>query len=178
MALITPEHYEQSLKKRKSPRIFMNGKRVQDVFQNPNTRTVIESNKASYRWALDPEYQEMMTAISPLTNDRVNRYRYICRGREDLVAKAVAGTFTAERLGTCIYRCPGLDSFHTLASTTWEMDKNLKTEYHGRFNKYLRWVHENDLVVSGALTEPRGGRKKRALDWPAPYLSLKGVDNN
>jgi 4-hydroxybutyryl-CoA dehydratase/vinylacetyl-CoA-Delta-isomerase len=56
------------------------------------------------------------------------------------------------------------------------MDKDLKTEYHGRFNKYLRWVHENDLVVSGALTEPRGDRKKRALDWPDPYLSLKVVE--
>jgi aromatic ring hydroxylase len=61
-----------------------------------------------------------MTAISPLTNDRVNRYVYVCRSREDLVAKAIAGTFTAERLGTCIYRCPGLDAFHTLASTTWD----------------------------------------------------------
>lgn len=34
MALITPEQYEESLKKRKNPRIFMNGKRVQDVFDN------------------------------------------------------------------------------------------------------------------------------------------------
>ena len=72
MALITPEQYEESLKKRKSPRIFMNGKKVEDVFDNPNIQTVIEANKASYRWALDPEYQEIMTAISPLTNDRVN----------------------------------------------------------------------------------------------------------
>jgi len=176
MALITPEQYEQSLRKRKSPRVFMNGKRVQDVFDNPNIRTVIESNKASYRWALDPDHQEMMTAISPLTNDCVNRYVYVCRSREDLVAKAIAGTFTAEKLGTCIYRCPGLDAFHALASTTWEMDQNLGTEYHARFTKYLKWVQENDLVVGGALTEPRGDRKKRALDWPDPFLSVKIVE--
>ena len=176
MALIAPEQYERSLKDRK-PRIFMNGKKVEDYLNNPNIRTVIESNKASYQWALDPQYQEIMTAISPLTNDRVNRYVYICRSREDLVAKAIAGTFTAERLGTCIYRCPGLDAFHALASTTWEIDRNLKTDYQGRFNKYLSWVHENDLVGSGALTEPRGDRKKRALDWPDPYLSLKVVEN-
>lgn len=35
MALITPEQYEKSLKNRK-PRIFMNGKKVEDVFENPN----------------------------------------------------------------------------------------------------------------------------------------------
>ncbi|MDP2972781.1 MAG: 4-hydroxyphenylacetate 3-hydroxylase N-terminal domain-containing protein, partial [Deltaproteobacteria bacterium] len=174
MALITAEQYEESLKKRR-PRIFMNGKKIEDVFENPNLRTVIEANKASYKWALDPKYQEIMTTISPLTNDRVNRYLYVCRSREDLTAKAIAGTFASERLGTCIYRCPGLDAFHSLASTTWEMDKNLGTEYHSRFTKYLKWVQENDLAVSGALTEPRGDRKKRAIDWPDPFLSLKVV---
>jgi len=176
MALITSQQYAESLRKRKSLRIFMNGKKVEDVFDNPNIRTVIEANKASYSWALDPGYQEMMTAISPLTNDRVNRYVYVCRSREDLVAKALAGTFTAEKLGTCIYRCPGLDAFHSLASTTWEMDRNLGTEYNKRLIKYLKWVQEDDLAVAGALTEPRGDRKKRALEWPDPFLSLKVVE--
>lgn len=175
MALKTPEHYEQSLKKRKL-RVFMNGKQVDDIFDNPNTRTVIEANKASYTWALDPCYQDIMTTISPLTKDRVNRYAYVCRSREDLAAKATAGTFASEKLGTCIYRCPGLDTFHSLASTTWEMDKNLGTKYHDRFTTYLKWVQENDLIVSGALTEPRGDRKKRALDWPDPFLSVKVVE--
>ena len=154
----------------------MNGKQVVNVLENPNLRTVIEANKASYKWALDPDTQDIMTTLSPLTNNRVNRYVYICRSREDLVAKAIAGTFAAERLGTCIYRCPGLDAFHTLASTTWEMDKNLDTEYHGRFTQYLKWIQENDLVVAGALTEPRGDRKKRALDWPDLFLSPTIVD--
>jgi 4-hydroxybutyryl-CoA dehydratase/vinylacetyl-CoA-Delta-isomerase len=175
MALITPERYEESLRKRR-PRIFMNGKKVEDVFTNPNIQTVIEANKASYRWALNPVHQEIMTAVSPLTHDRVNRYLYVCRSREDLVRKANAGTFTAERLGTCIYRCPGLDAFHALTSTTWEMDKNLGTGYHDRLIRYLKWVQENDLVVGGALTEPRGDRKKRSLEWPDPFLSVKVVD--
>jgi 4-hydroxybutyryl-CoA dehydratase/vinylacetyl-CoA-Delta-isomerase len=175
MALITAEQYEQSLKKMK-PRIFMDGKKVENIFTNPNIRTVIEANKASYEWALDSRYQDIMTAFSPLTNDRVNRYVYVCRSKEDLAAKAAAGTFAAERLGTCIYRCPGLDAFHALASTTWEMDQTIGTKYHDRFLKYLKWVQENDLIVSGALTEPRGDRRKRALDWPDPFLSLKVVE--
>ncbi len=154
----------------------MDGKRVENIFDNPNIRTVIEANKASYQWAIDPKYQNIMTALSPLTNDRVNRYLYVCRSKEDLAAKAAAGTFAAERLGTCIYRCPGLDAFHALASTTWEMDKTIGTNYHDRFLKYLKWIQENDLIVSGALTEPRGDRRKRALDWPDPFLSLKVIE--
>ncbi len=177
MALMTPEQFEESLKDRK-PRIFMNGKRVDNVLENKNTRTVVEANKASYAWALDPEYKDIMSCYSPLIDDVVNRYTYVSASTDDLVKKAEAGTFTAEMLGTCIYRCVGFDSFHALASTTWEMDQDLGTEYHPRFMEYLKMVQRKDLSVAGALTEPRGRRDQKTLDWNDPYLSLKLVDKN
>ena len=160
------------------PRVFMNGKRVENILENRNTRTVVEANKASYAWALDPRYKDIMTCYSPLINGVVNRYTYVSASIEDLVKKAEAGTFTAEMLGTCIYRCVGYDAFHSLASTTWEMDKELGTGYHPRFIEYLKMVQTNDLSVAGALTEPRGERSKKVLDWSDPYLSLRIVDKN
>lgn len=175
MALMTPEAFEKSLSKLK-PRVFMNGKKVESVLDNPNTRTVVEANKASYQWAMEPESQDIMTCRSPLINESVNRYTHVSASVDDLVAKAQAGTFTAERLGTCIYRCVGYDAFHALAATTWEMDRDLGTEYNERFVEYLKMVQREDLSVAGALTEPRGHRAKRALDWPDPYLSLKVVE--
>ena len=39
MGLTTPEQYENSLKKMK-PRVFMNGKKVDSILENKNTRTV------------------------------------------------------------------------------------------------------------------------------------------
>ena len=177
MGLMTPDEFEQSLKARK-PRVFMNGKRVEDILDNPNTRTVVEANKASYAWALDPRYKEIMSCMSPLIDDTVNRYTHVSGSVEDLEAKARAGTFTAEMLGTCIYRCVGYDAFHSLAATTWEMDRELGTQYHPRFLEYLKMVQRNDLSAAGALTEPRGNRQKKALDWPDPYLSLKVVEKN
>ncbi len=177
MGLKTPEEFEESIKQLR-PRVFMNGKRIENIFENPNTRTVIESNKASYRWALDSRYSEIMSCFSTLVEERVNRYTHVSASVEDLVAKAGAGTFTAERLGTCIYRCVGYDAFHALAATTWEMDRDLGTSYNERFLTYLKMVQRNDLSVAGALTEPRGHRMKRAVDWPDPYLSLKMVDKN
>ncbi len=175
MALMTPDEFEASLRE-KRPRVFMNGKRVDSVLDNPNTRTVVESNKASYRWALDPEHGKIMSVFSPLINEPVNRYTHVSQSNEDLISKAEAGAFTAERLGTCIYRCVGYDAFHSLASTTWEMDQELGTEYHPRFLEYLKMVQKKDLSVAGALTEPRGHRMKRALDWPDPDLSLRVVE--
>jgi 4-hydroxybutyryl-CoA dehydratase/vinylacetyl-CoA-Delta-isomerase len=177
MALMTPEQFEESIKKME-PRVYMNGKRVESILENPNTRTVVASNKASYGWALDPKYKNIMSCYSPLINGMVNRYTHVSSCKEDLVKKAEAGKFSAEKLGTCIYRCVGLDSFHALAATTWEMDQNLETVYHPRFMKFLKMVQEKDLSVAGALTEPRGRRDKKTLDWPDPYLSLKVVDKN
>jgi len=177
MALKTPEQFEESLKQIK-PRVFMNGKQVENILENRNTRTVVEANKASYEWALEPEFRDVMSCHSPLINDVVNRYTHVSASTDDLVKKAEAGTFTAERLGTCIYRCVGYDAFHSLASTTWEMDRDLGTHYNPRFLDYLKWVQTEDLSVAGALTEPRGSRGKKTLDWSDPYLSLKIVDRN
>jgi 4-hydroxybutyryl-CoA dehydratase/vinylacetyl-CoA-Delta-isomerase len=177
MALMTPEQFEVSLKEL-NPRVFMNGKKVDSILENKNTRTVIEANKASYKWALDPKYKDIMSCHSPLIDDVVNRYTHVSTSIDDLVKKAEAGTFTAEMLGTCIYRCVGYDAFHSLASTCWEMDRDLGTEYHPRFMEYLKMVQRKDLSVAGALTEPRGKRSQKTLDWPDPYLSLKLVDKN
>ena len=177
MPLMTPEDFEESLKSMR-PRVYMNGKRIDNILENPNTRTVVESNKASYGWALDPKSKDVMSCYSPLIDDRVNRYTHVSTDIEDLVKKAEAGTFTAERLGTCIYRCVGYDAFHALAATTWEMDKDLGTEYQPRFIEFLKMVQLKDLSVAGALTEPRGRRDKKTLDWSDPYLSLKVVEKN
>ncbi len=177
MALMTPEQFEESLKALK-PKVYMNGKRVENILENRNTRTVVEANKASYEWALDPHYQDIMTCDSPLVGERVNRYTHVSTCTDDLVKKAEAGTFTAEMLGTCIYRCVGYDAFHSLSSTCWEMDQKLGTEYYPRFLEYLKMVQTKDLSVAGALTEPRGKRNQRTIDWPDPFLSLKVVDKN
>ena len=177
MALMTPEQFEESLKSL-HPRVFMNGKQVQNVLENRNTRTVVEANKASYEWATDPRYSDIMTCRSSLTGEVVNRYTHVSASTDDLVKKAEAGTFTAEMLGTCIYRCVGYDAFHALAATCWEMDRDLGTKYHPRFIEYLKMVQSRDLAVAGALTEPRGKRNQRTIDWPDPFLSLKIVDKN
>jgi 4-hydroxybutyryl-CoA dehydratase/vinylacetyl-CoA-Delta-isomerase len=177
MALMTPEQFEASLRGRKL-RVYMNGERVEDILKNKNTRTVVESNKASYAWALSPEQREIMSCHSPLIDDVVNRYTHVSASTDDLAKKAEAGAFTAERLGTCIYRCVGFDAFHALASTCWELDRDLGTEYHARFTEYLKMVQRKDLSVAGALTEPRGRRDQKTLAWPDPLLSLKLVDKN
>jgi 4-hydroxybutyryl-CoA dehydratase / vinylacetyl-CoA-Delta-isomerase len=175
MGLMTPEQFVETLKPLR-PRVFMNGKRIENILEHPVTRTVVEANKASYAWTQDPRFQEIFSLRSPLIDEPIHRYTHVSRSIEDLLAKARAGMHAAERLGTCIYRCVGYDAFHALASTCWEMDRDLGTAYQRRFLDFLARVQREDLSVAGAITEPRGDRKKRTLEWPDPYLSLKVVD--
>ena len=116
MALMTPQEFEKSLKQMK-PRVFMNGKRVESVLDDPNTRTLVEANKASYEWALDSRFSDILTCYSPLAGETVNRYTRVSASVDDLAAKGRAATFYSEMLGTCIYRCAGYDAFHALAAT-------------------------------------------------------------
>ena len=155
MALMTPEQFEESLKALK-PRVFMNGKPVASILENKNTRTVVEANKASYAWALDPLYKDIMSCRSALIDDVVNRYTHVSASIDDLVKKAEAGTFTAEMLGTCIYRCVGYDAFHSLAATCWEMDRDLGTAYHPRFLEYLKMVQQGAEVTITDRGRPVG----------------------
>ena len=128
----------------------MNGKRVADVLKNKNTRTVVEANKASYAWALDPKYKDIMTCYSPLVDEVVNRYTYVSASVEDLVKKAEAGTFTAEMLGTCIYRCVGYDAFHALAAPPG------------------RWIGTWAPHIGRAFWNSSRPCRKKTSPWPGP----------
>ena len=177
MAVKSPEHYLKRAKQMK-PRVYMDGKLVEDITEHPVTRTVVESNLASYDWALDPEASKILTRPSHLTGEPCNIYNTLNRSTDDLLQRAAAGLYVAERLGTCIYRCVGCDAFNALAATTYEMDQALGTQYHGRLMDFLRHVQDEDLTVAGAMTEPRGRRDQKLQQWADPDLSLHIVDRN
>lgn len=177
MALKSPEEYLNRAKQMK-PRIFMDGKRIDDITAHPVTRTVVEANMASYEWALDPKASEVLTRKSHLSGEPCHVYTTLNQSTDDLIQRAEAGLFAAEHLGTCIYRCVGCDSFNALAATTYEMDRDLGTSYNQRFMDFLRYVQDEDLAVAGAMTEPRGPRDKKLDQWIDPDLSLHVVENN
>ncbi len=177
MALKSPDAYRQRAQRMK-PRVFMDGKLVDDITTHPVTRTVVEANIASYEWALHPEAGQVLTRPSHLTGEACNLYTTLNRSADDLVQRAAAGLYAACHLGTCIYRCVGCDALNTLAATTFELDRDLGTPYHARFLDFLRHVQDEDLSVAGAMTEPRGPRDEKIGEWKDPDLALHVVEQN
>jgi len=173
MALKTSKEYLESVKKL-APRVYCGGKWVKGLLNNKITRSMVMANAAIYELAEDPKNKEIMVGTSHLTGEPINRNLNVARNIHDLDMRQEMALLTSQTVGTCNYRCVGCDALNSLASTTWEMDRDLKTKYNERFNKWLAFAQANDLAVSGAITDAKGDRKKRPSqqDEPDTFVHL------
>lgn len=84
----------------------------------------------------------------------------------------------SQKTGTCYQRCVGFDAMNTIYSVTYEMDKALGTDYFERFKKFLLDVQENDLMIAGAMTDPKGDRSLRPSQQSDPDMFVHVVEKN
>ncbi len=172
MAIKTADEYRERVAKL-TPRLFMGGKRIERLTEHPVTKGVIEATARVYELTMDPQYADIMTARSHLTGQKISRALHIHQDNQDIEKRLQMARLSSQKLGTCNYRCPGNEMLPALAATTWEIDQDKGTEYHQRFNEYLKYAQENDLVVSGSVTDTKGDRSKRPLDQdPDSYVHV------
>ena len=175
MALMTGEQYIESI--RKIPmEIYMFGKKVENPVDNPILRPSLNSVRMTYDLAQMPEYQELMTAISPETGERINRFTHIHRSTEDLRNKVKMQRLLGQKTAACFQRCVGMDAFNAEYSTTYEIDKKYGTSYHENFKKFMLYCQENDLTVDGAMTDPKGNRGLAPYAQKDPDMFLRVVE--
>ena len=155
MAIKTAQEYLDSLEK-SPPRVYLNGKRIENILENPTTKSVINATARTFDMASDPKYKDIMTARSHLTGEVINRATHVHQSIADLEKRLEMALLVSQETGTCFYRCGASNALAALASATWEMDQKLGTNYNKRLNEYLRYVQENDLVLSLGLTDPKG----------------------
>lgn len=130
----------------------------------------------TYELAQQPACADLMLATSNLTGQKVNRFTHLHRDVADLVAKVKMLRLLGQLTGCCFQRCVGMDALNALDSVTYEMDRVLGTEYHTRFRQYVQYVQERDLVVDGAMTDPKGNRRLRPSQQADPDLFVHMVD--
>ncbi len=157
MPMMTSEQYVESLRKMKL-RVYMFGKLVENPVDHPIIRPSLNSVAMTYTLAQMDEYKDIMTAVSNLTGERINRFCHLHQSPADLVMKVKMQRLMGQKTAACFQRCVGMDAFNAIYSTTFEMDKKHGTEYHKRFVNYLKMVQENDWTVDGAMTDPKGDR--------------------
>jgi 4-hydroxybutyryl-CoA dehydratase/vinylacetyl-CoA-Delta-isomerase len=172
MTLRTGDQYREGQAKIKH-HIYINGKKVEDLDANPNTRTVLDATAKVFDLGMDPQYDGIMNVVSPLIGQKVSRNVHPSRSTRDLEMRAEMGLLTSQKLGTCNYRCVGCDAIHGTASVTYDMDQKLGTEYHKRFTEWLKYIQKNDLAVSGGVMDVKGSRDLRpGEDDPDHYVRV------
>ncbi len=59
---------------------------------------------------------------------------------------------------------------------TYETDQKYGTNYHQRFRDYLKYVQDNDFMVTAGVMDPKGDRSKRPSKQADPDLYLRVVE--
>ena len=157
MALMNSEQYVESLR-RMNRNIYFQGKKIEDPINHP---ILIPSRKCLeeiYDMTLMPEYEDLLTATSQFTGHKISRFNHIHQNREDLIKKVKMQRLMGRRTGSCFQRCVIMDMANSFYSTTYEIDEKYGTHYHDTFKKFITRCQEEDLIVAGALTDPKGDR--------------------
>lgn len=177
MALKTAAQYLDSLRQLK-PRVFLFGEEIKDFVDHPLIRPSINAVALTYELAWSENYRDLLTATSHLSGQTVNRFTHIHQSTDDLIKKVKMQRLLGQLTATCFQRCVGLDALNALYSVTWEMDQQLGTSYHQRFRQFLARIQEEDLVVNGAMTDPKGDRSRRPSQQDDPDLFVRVVSQN
>ena len=175
MPLKSVEEYIESLRKL-NMEVYMFGKKVENPVDDPIIRPSLNSVAMTYELAQKEEYSELMTAKSTLTGEMINRFCHIHHSTDDLIKKVKMQRLMGQKTGACFQRCVGMDAMNAVYSTTFDMDKELGTDYHERFLKFLEYVQKEDLVVDGAMTDPKGDRNLSPSQQSDPDLYLRIIE--
>ncbi len=172
MAIRTGEDYINSLRGRKL-KIFLFGEEIQDYVEHPMIRPSINAVAETYDLAVREE--ELASAQSSITGQRVNRFLHIAESAQDLVLQNKMQRKMGQNTGTCFQRCVGMDALNSLHSTTYEIDEKHGTKYHQRLLEFIKMMQTENFVIGGAMTDPKGDRGKGPAEQEDPDLFVRVV---
>jgi 4-hydroxybutyryl-CoA dehydratase/vinylacetyl-CoA-Delta-isomerase len=159
-----------------NPVIYYKGKRIDDVTQHPATAPHVRAAAMTYSLAAKEEFRDLATAKSHLTGRTISRFTHVHQNIEDLIKKVKLLRVLGQKTGTCFQRCVGFDGINAVYSVAYEIDEKLGTGYLQRFNRWLTRIQDENHMVVGAMTDPKGDRSKSPSDQPDPDQYVHVVD--
>ena len=167
MKIKTTSDYMASLQ-RLNPVIYYRGDRIEDVTLHPATAPHVRAAAMTYALACQDEYRDLATATSHLSGREISRFTHVHQGVEDLIKKVKLLRVLGQKTGTCFQRCVGFDGINAVYSVAHEVDEKYGTDYLERFKQWLSFIQDENLMVVGAMTDPKGDRSKSPADQVDP----------
>ena len=172
----TSKEYKESLRKMR-PNIYKFGELITDVTTHPATKRSIEGHAQIFDAARKPEFKDILTTTSYFTDEPISRYLSIVQGPDDMIANVRMKRLMFNLTGTCTGgRCVGFNAINAMWATTYDIDKEMGTEYHKRLQTWLQDAQKRDITLAGALTDAKGDRSKSPSQQCDPDLSLHVVE--
>ncbi len=165
--IITPDDYIDSLKGR-NLKVYLFGELVKEPTEHQIIKPSINAVAETYNLAMVEN--ELGTAQSSISGLRVNRFLHIAENSQDLVLQNKMQRKMGQNTGTCFQRCVGMDALNSLHSITFEIDEKYGTPYHKRLLDFIKLIQAENLVIAGAMTDPKGDRSKNPSEQDDPDL--------
>ncbi len=169
----TAKQYREGIRKMRR-NVYVGGELVDR--DDERMMGAVRTLSTTFDLAEKPEFQDLMTATSHLTGEKINRFCHIHQSTEDLHKKQDMTRRSCQQTGGCIQRCMGIDGSNAVSVVSYEADQKYGTEYHKNFLKWLERFQKEDLVGCCAQTDVKGDRAKRPHQQADPDLYLHVVE--
>ena len=158
--LMSGEAYRESLRRYK-PRVFVDGRAVDSVADEPALRPGVNALAFTYDFALREELAPIALATQSRRQRVVNRMLHVNESAGDLLNKLEAVRLLCQETG-CAQRYLAHDALNGLAQVSARIDDARgTTEHRARFEAYLAHVQDGDLSLGIAMTDAKGERSRR-----------------
>jgi len=175
MPLKTPLEYVESLRALKI-NAYIGAEKLKSAVDHPAIAPHVNTVSKIYELMHKPEHKGLITTNSHLTGREISRFTHIFHSTDDLICKIKMLRLLGQTTGTCFQRCVGLDALNASYAISYEVDKAKGTDYHERFKAYLINIQDQDLMVAGAMTDPKGNRGKSPSQQDDPDQFVRVVE--
>ncbi|WP_293225466.1 4-hydroxyphenylacetate 3-hydroxylase N-terminal domain-containing protein [Ottowia sp.] len=175
--LMSGEAYRESLRRYK-PRVFVDGREVGSVADEPALRPGVNALAFTYDYALRPELEPIALATQHSRNRVVARMLHVNESAGDLLNKLEAVRVLCQETG-CAQRYLAHDALNGIHQAVAHIDDARgSTEHRTRFAAYLADVQERDLSLGVAMTDAKGDRSKKPHQQAKPDTYVHVVEKN
>ena len=174
---MTGADYRESLR-RLRPVVYLDGRLVESVADEPLLQPGINALAVSYDFALDPAMAPLMTAHQASRGVTVNRMLHVNESAGDLLNKLEAVRLLCQETG-CAQRYLAHDALNAIGQVSARIDDARgSTEHRARFAAYLQHVQDQDLSLGIAMTDAKGDRSRRPHQQSNPDTYVHVVERN
>jgi 4-hydroxybutyryl-CoA dehydratase/vinylacetyl-CoA-Delta-isomerase len=177
MALKTRDDYLAALRELR-PNIYKFGELIEDVTTHPATTRTVESHALNYDAANDPDLEDMYTATSVFSGNKILRWNSMMQSCDDLIANLRMKRQNYRRTGSCTGAvCVGWNAMNVMWAVCSEMDQEHGTDYQARLKNWILSAEGRGITVAGALTDAKGNRSLKPSEQPDPDANLRVVED-